>query len=693
MPLYSDLHFDSVIATSEYVNSTYGHQRTTSGPASGAADLRQLVIIEGEIDQNDQQLHSDSVVDSTKATHFTVQLVSNSPAIDSTTNSPIAPTSTELRSTLTLEDNSGDSADTNADERIPDNGTSPDQSKTYNGLFLALTTVVQVEPTSSSSATATPAVSHTRLFWLKQGTLHAITSDTNWCFTNDSTTYQSSFPTSGARNVCCAALHVTTQTNASGNMEAGDLHQTGMPYVTLGAIYTDSNGKDPTEGFHIAGDLRPAFRDAFDDLVDEINARLPNTSSCGQHDFGDHDMLKNGGIQVCGYDYGTGTSHHFSRAHSVLTLVEFKLEYLNSSSVWHCETYTIDEVGGHNWSPAVSAGGPSGSGGFVSVWTGNAMKGVKNYFDGVSASWNTANDTLVPAHSTWSSTELSNSHNVQWSTKYLYLEKRHGYSVGQANSDPWDMADESGDGTNWFSGGNAVRFRYNTSNTNDDDAGQLATAHGDPHITTLNGEKYKFDYLGSFRLIEYKNDKDLLIINGFSENGPGRWNKLQYIKKIFVKHNNNYLIADLGFRGSCVKILENNGFEINEKKLTFSTDAKRYYFDSDKKTLDLELPETDNLPPLIRNEISFTMEVDNQEITIILQNVNEFNLQPCRIMISYKKNLNERSKGCLIDRKFAPISLLDNIECTDLLRELTLEDLKNIPELETDPVKINPHYV
>lgn len=482
-------------------------------------------------------------------------------------------------------------------------------------------------------------------------------------------------------------------------MELEDLHQTGMEYITLGDVWTDqhnNDAKDPTEGFKIPGDFRPAFDDAYEELVEEINTRIPNTDSVGR-DYGDHDMLTNGGLQISGYTSGTNSvSYHFSRAHSILTLVEFKLS-VNTPNTWSCETFVIDEVGGHNWSPADgNVGGPSGSGMFTTVWTGNAMKGDENYFDGVTAGWDSNNSKIVPTNSNWTTTEMTSSYNVQWITKYLVIEKKHGFSPGQPNSDPWDIADNSGDGTQWFPDSNAVRFRYYVSNTNTDTVvavGLSATAHGDPHITTLNGEKYKFDYLGSFRLIEYKNDKDLLIINGFCENGPGRWNKLQYIKKIFVKYNNKYLIADLGFRGSSVKILENNGFEINEKKLTFSKDAKRYYFDSDKKTLDLELPETDNLPPLIRNEISFTLELDNQEITIKLQNVNEFNLQPCRIMISYKKNLIERSKGCLIDRKFAPISLLDNIECTDLLRELTLEDLKNIPELETDPVKINPHYV
>lgn len=146
---YRDLHFDSLIVISEQVNGNYGYQRTVTTQTD--YDDRQLAIIEDELDG--QQLIDDSVVDKSKATHFAVQIVTNNPALDSTTNNPIAPSSTEQRSTLTLEANSGDSADTSADYRIIADGVSPDTTKEYNGLFLALTTVVQVEPTSTGTGT------------------------------------------------------------------------------------------------------------------------------------------------------------------------------------------------------------------------------------------------------------------------------------------------------------------------------------------------------------------------------------------------------------------------------------------------------------------------------------------------------------------------------------------------------------
>jgi len=185
-----------------------------------------------------------------------------------------------------------------------------------------------------------------------------------------------------------------------------------------------------------------------------------------------------------------------------------------------------------------------------------------------------------------------------------------------------------------------------------------------------------------------------------SEKGPGRWKKRQYIRKLFIKNNDKYMLIDMGFRGSPVKILENNGIEYNEKQLSFNKEARRHSFDSTYSTLDFDEEVTDNLPALIRNQIDFTINMTNdnmtnnenmnddkdEEIHITLQNVNEYNLQPCRLTISnINKDSIQEAKGCLVDKKYAPISKLDNIQSLERLEEPSLEDLKNIPELEINP--------
>lgn len=224
-------------------------------------------------------------------------------------------------------------------------------------------------------------------------------------------------------------------------------------------------------------------------------------------------------------------------------------------------------------------------------------------------------------------------------------------------------------------------------------------AYGDPHIKTLHGEHYEFDYLGAFRMFEYLKNKNSIIINGLAETGPGRWKTKQYIRKIFIQNNDTNILLDMGFRGSPVKVLENNGIAYKEKTLLFDKQAKRYNFDNTMSTLDLDEPITEDLPGLIRNQLDIILEIDNNtdktttkksELSFItLQNVNEYNLQPCRLEIKMSNLLIDAAKGCLIDRKYATVSKLNKITDVTPLEEPTLEDLKNIPELEIEPQKRN----
>ena len=226
-----------------------------------------------------------------------------------------------------------------------------------------------------------------------------------------------------------------------------------------------------------------------------------------------------------------------------------------------------------------------------------------------------------------------------------------------------------------------------------------ASVAGDPHIKTLTGECYEFDYLGAFRMFEYSKNGASIIINGLAETGPGRWKTKQYIRKLFIQNNDTNILLDMGFRGSPVKVLENNGIAYKEKTLSFNKLAKRYNFDNTKSTLDLDEPITDDLPGLIRNQLDIILEIDNNtektptEKTelgfITLQNVNEYNLQPCRLEINMSRKLIEHATGCLIDRKYATVSKLNKITDITPLVEPTLEDLKNIPELEIEPKKRN----
>jgi len=219
----------------------------------------------------------------------------------------------------------------------------------------------------------------------------------------------------------------------------------------------------------------------------------------------------------------------------------------------------------------------------------------------------------------------------------------------------------------------------------------VATAEGDPHIKTLTGENYEFDYLGAFRLFEDTIQGHKIIINGLSEKGPGRWKEKQYIQQLFIQYNDKHILVDMGFRGRPVTVLENNGIEYDEKLLDFNAEAKRYRFSDTYRTLDLDEPVSDDLPALIRNEISILLNNDNtltNILSITLQNVNQYNLQPCRFTLNLSK-VTELSKGCIVDRKYVSVSKLSTITDTHELVEPSLEELEDMPELEIAPILRN----
>ena len=102
---------------------------------------------------------------------------------------------------------------------------------------------------------------------------------------------------------------------------------------------------------------------------------------------------------------------------------------------------------------------------------------------------------------------------------------------------------------------------------------------------------------------------------------------------------------------------------------------------------------TDDLPRLIRNQIIILLsDKKNGLITVTVENVNKYNLQPCRLFVNLYNNCHKDDRGCLIDRRYVNVSKLSSIDDITDLREPSESDLVNIPELETPPKSINIQY-
>ena len=246
-------------------------------------------------------------------------------------------------------------------------------------------------------------------------------------------------------------------------------------------------------------------------------------------------------------------------------------------------------------------------------------------------------------------------------------------------------------------------------------------ATGDPHITTLSGVCYKFSHIGPFRFFEDIIDGELLIINGYSDNGitkNGRADWIhsdicgkdvnpEYIKKVFIKYGENHILIDTGFRGYKAKVLEGSGFLYTETSLPFHKRARRMVADRITNTLykatDPNEPITLALPALTRNQIIVPVYTKNDKLifNIIIQNINEFNYHPSRIQISFGDiPITQNAKGCVVDRKYTINCNLDDIKSTIQLEEPIpsswprhwLPSSLIIPEIEISPKLINAQW-
>ena len=181
---------------------------------------------------------------------------------------------------------------------------------------------------------------------------------------------------------------------------------------------------------------------------------------------------------------------------------------------------------------------------------------------------NTATDVLgwdgQDSNNYHANTNDSNNNYIKESLfKYLYansssvLERKLGSSITvpstSFNTDDWDNLEPS-------ESGNVIL--------------------GDPHVTTLSGDHYHFNYLGAFRLLDNNDKVHPFIMNGQSEYGPDRWSERQYIRKVYIYEHGKSMIVDLGFRGSKATILYNEGFTITEKELPFHSTARMYCVDN-----------------------------------------------------------------------------------------------------------------
>ena len=220
---------------------------------------------------------------------------------------------------------------------------------------------------------------------------------------------------------------------------------------------------------------------------------------------------------------------------------------------------------------------------------------------------------------------------------------------------------------------------------------------GDPHITTLHGISYKLELIGNIRLFSnnHPDRHKRITINALSEPGPGRWKCNDYFTKIFIQQCNKYILIDLGFRGKPVSVLENCGIRYSNTDMKFHKKANLYCFDNHERFLSVEkarkyVEKTGyNVPELVRNQISLIIRdfSGDKLLFLVLCNVNEYNLQPCRIHLMPLKEINNAT-GCCIDRKYTSCCQLNDIRDDSILIG-NKKDTDHYSKLEISPSILN----
>ena len=177
-------------------------------------------------------------------------------------------------------------------------------------------------------------------------------------------------------------------------------------------------------------------------------------------------------------------------------------------------------------------------------------------------------------------------------TNFLYSLKRNIlYSSGSNNSGSINSITYGGlsrnksnsvtDSTAPSTTFNVNEWAYRSNSQSSPDSVLSASAIGDPHITTIYGNTYKFNYIGPFRLFDNNHpDKNKrIIINGMSMRGSKkRWRRKQYIRKIYIQYGEKFILINTGFRGTKAHIIENNGINYKDTDLNFNKKAKIHCF-------------------------------------------------------------------------------------------------------------------
>jgi hypothetical protein len=194
-------------------------------------------------------------------------------------------------------------------------------------------------------------------------------------------------------------------------------------------------------------------------------------------------------------------------------------------------------------------------------------------------------------------------------------------------------------------------------------SGGFGSGSGDPHITTVCGTKYFLETKKYFRLFDNNNNNNRFFVNAKCSKGKYPiWRSKEYISTLYFQIGEEYLIVNLGFRGELPKIdksklSENSKFEITEVEnemidvISFCSNCK--FKSKDKVSIEKHIEQNNHvIINNIRGQIKISVYIDKiNPIIFTIENVNEHNFEPCKVIIDNLQNHNIMNYSGAIIRK------------------------------------------
>jgi hypothetical protein len=177
---------------------------------------------------------------------------------------------------------------------------------------------------------------------------------------------------------------------------------------------------------------------------------------------------------------------------------------------------------------------------------------------------------------------------------------------------------------------------------------ESGSGSGDPHITTIFGTNYFLASKKYFRLFDNNNIENRFFVNAKCSKGKyPSWRSKEYISTLYFQFGKEYIIVNVGFRGTIpfidkTNFINDSKFTITQNNLPMNSDIISFCSNCKFKSyIEKDIIEHINctnhtIIENIRGQICICVNIENidKKIIFTIENVNECNFEPAKVSVS-----------------------------------------------------------